>query len=160
MPGEISLAQVQYYAHPRNRFWPLMAGMCGFDPGLAYEKRLTALQACGVGLWDVLARCRRQGSLDAAIERGSEEVVPLASLLPGLPSLQLIVCNGATAGRLFERHLLPAVRAQRPSLPIAILPSTSPANAAFSLVDLQQRWQVVAEVLERTGNAATAHKKA
>ncbi|HBN52823.1 MAG TPA: DNA-deoxyinosine glycosylase, partial [Stenotrophomonas sp.] len=72
MPGMASLQAARYYAHPRNRFWPLMGALCGFDPQLDYAQRMAGLQAAGVGLWDVIGRCRRRGSLDAAIVRGSE----------------------------------------------------------------------------------------
>ena len=159
MPGTVSLAQAQYYAHPRNRFWPVMGQLCGFDPALPYPQRLAALQAAGVGLWDVLERCRRQGSLDAAIERGSEQVVPLVELLPRLPQLRAIACNGATSARLFQRHLAPELIRLRPGLTFFSLPSTSPAHAAIDLPGLLARWQVLLPVLGSTQNAALAHKK-
>ena len=68
MPGMASLQAARYYAHPRNRFWPLMGALCGFDPQLDPAQRLARLQQAGVGLWDVIGRCRRRGSLDAAID--------------------------------------------------------------------------------------------
>ena len=67
MPGEASLAAGQYYAHPRNAFWPLIAGVLGVSMPVDYADRLAMLQASGVALWDVIARCKRQGSLDSAI---------------------------------------------------------------------------------------------
>ena len=165
MPGVASLTAGQYYAHPRNRFWPLMQVLCGVDPALPYERRLQALRAAGIGLWDVLAHCQRPGSLDAAIRPGSEVAVDLPGLLPHCPHLRLVACNGATAARLYARHLQPAVEALRPELPMLALPSTSPANAASSLAALQQQWQALLPWLlvtdpadGRAGNAAGAHK--
>ena len=97
MPGVASLQEQQYYAHPRNRFWPLLGDLCGFDPALAYEARLRALADAGVGLWDVIGRCERRGSLDADIVRGSEVPNALPSLIAGLPRLRL-VCGTSRSG--------------------------------------------------------------
>ncbi|MBE2245339.1 MAG: DNA-deoxyinosine glycosylase, partial [Burkholderiaceae bacterium] len=68
-PGAASLAARQYYAHPRNAFWPLLSALWGVDlTALPYARRLAVLRARGLGLWDVYASCRREGSLDTAIE--------------------------------------------------------------------------------------------
>lgn len=154
MPGEASLQAGQYYAHRRNRFWPLMQAVVGVDAGLAYPQRLQALLARGVGLWDVLARCQRPGSLDASIRRGSEIVVDLPGLLPHCPQLQWVICNGATAARLYARHLAGPVAQVRPGLRWLALPSTSPANAGCSLAALQQQWQVLATCVDGPGGAS------
>jgi hypothetical protein len=89
MPGAASLAAARYYAHPRNRFWPLMGALCGFDPALDYPLRLAALQAAGVGLWDVIGTCERRGSLDADIVRGSEVANPLVDGESGVSGVYL-----------------------------------------------------------------------
>ncbi|WP_066093466.1 DNA-deoxyinosine glycosylase [Xanthomonas massiliensis] len=142
MPGTASLQAQRYYAHPRNRFWPLMAQLAGFDPGLPYEARLDALQRSGIGLWDVIARCRRRGSLDSAIVAASAEPNPLAACAAGLPSLAAIACNGGLAARAFERFVQPHWPGPLP--PVHALPSTSAANAAFDMARLRQAWQVLA----------------
>ena len=147
MPGSASLQQAQYYAHPRNRFWPLMAHVCGVDAQAPYPQRLRALQMAGIGLWDVIGRCERRGSLDAAIVRGSEVPNPLADVVAGLPRLALVACNGATAHQAYQRHVAPALTC---AVPVLALPSTSPANAAFSLDRLRQAWQPVADALAET----------
>ena len=68
LPGDASLAAGQYYAHPRNGFWRLTGGVIGRDlVDLAYPQRLAALQAAGIGLWDVITTAHRTGSLDTAI---------------------------------------------------------------------------------------------
>lgn len=146
MPGVVSLLEARYYAHPRNRFWPLMSRMCGVDASLPYAARLAALNAAGVGLWDVIGQCRRRGSLDSAIVRGSEVPNPIGALLATLPALQLVACNGAAAHRAFQRFIIPALQ-DPPRVPVVALPSTSPANAAASLDVLQQAWQPVAAAL-------------
>ena len=143
MPGMASLQAARYYAHPRNRFWPLMGALCGFDPALDYPLRLARLQQAGVGLWDVIGRCRRRGSLDAAIVRGSEVANPLPELLGRLPHLRAIACNGAAAARAFERHVRPALPAGH-GVTVLALPSTSPANAAWSFARLLDEWRRLA----------------
>ena len=140
MPGAVSLQQARYYAHPRNRFWPLMAALCGFDAEQAYAARLQCLLQAGVGLWDVIGQCRRRGSLDVSIVRGSEVPNPLPTLIEGLPALRAIACNGTAAAAAFERWVRPALPPLAAALPVLALPSTSPANAAWSLPRLLQSW--------------------
>lgn len=72
MPGIASLTANRYYAHPRNRFWTILGEWLGFDPSLDYASRVQALHRAGIAVWDVLAECEREGSLDAAIMRDSE----------------------------------------------------------------------------------------
>lgn len=145
MPGEASLRQNQYYGHPRNRFWPLMQGLFGVDAAAPYPDRIAALGAAGVGLWDVLERCARQGSLDSAIERGSETANPIAALCARLPSLRAIGLNGAKAAQSFSRYVEPQLDAAlRRRLAILRLPSTSPANASYALPQLQSEWAALA----------------
>lgn len=146
MPGDASLSAQRYYAHPRNRFWPLLAQICGFDPALAYPQRLAALQAAGFGLWDVIGQCQRAGSLDSAIIRGSEVVNPVGERLPALPRLRAIALNGGKAAQAFGRYLRPQLPATAlAGIDVLALPSTSPANAAFSLQRLSQSWRVLGD---------------
>jgi double-stranded uracil-DNA glycosylase len=141
MPGDASLGAEQYYAHPRNRFWPLMQRLCGVDPAAPYESRLRALQAAGIGLWDVIGECRRSGSLDAAIVRASEIANPIAQRLPEWPQLRAIAFNGGKAAEAFRRHVQPGLEAVADRHVARLpLPSTSPANAAFGLERLAQAW--------------------
>jgi len=72
-PSVASLAAQQYYAHPRNAFWPIMGMLLGFDATLPYPERTRALTACGIALWDVIASCHRPGSRDDAIVGPSVE---------------------------------------------------------------------------------------
>jgi hypoxanthine-DNA glycosylase len=139
MPGVASLRQAQYYAHPRNAFWPLAARIFGFDPGLDYDGRLRALQANGVALWDVLQACERPGSLDADI-RG-DTLVPndFGAFLASQPAILRICFNGAKAAAMFRRHVLPDL----PAAPLQFfeLPSTSPAHAAASFEQKLAAWE-------------------
>ncbi len=139
MPGVASLRQGQYYAHPRNAFWPLTARILDFDAGLDYDARLLALQARGVALWDVLQACERPGSLDADIRR--ETLVPndFPAFLARHPSIVRVCLNGGKAAAMFRRHVLPALA--RADLECIELPSTSPAHAAASFEQKLAAWR-------------------
>lgn len=139
MPGQASLAAGQYYAHPRNAFWPIMGALVGAGPELPYPRRVQQLQATGIALWDVLAECERPGSLDAHIVAASIRANDFAGLLPELPTLRAIAFNGSAAEQAFRRHVLPALPGLRVDL--LRLPSTSPAHAARSLTQKLAEWQ-------------------
>lgn len=126
MPGVMSLEAGQYYAHPRNAFWPIMAGICGFGADLPYARRAVALKKSGVALWDVLRTCVRSGSLDSAIMKGTCVPNDLPSFLGRHPCIRLIGFNGGEAQQLFSRFVLPRVDAN--DLKFVRLPSTSPAH--------------------------------
>ena len=141
MPGVASLEAQQYYAHPRNAFWPIMAELLGFDPGLPYRARLARLRRGRVALWDVLKRCRRDGSLDAAIEPASVEVNDFAAFLRLHGHVATVCCNGATAHDLFVRRALPLLQELGRSVDVLKLPSTSPANAGMPRAAKAARWR-------------------
>ncbi|MCR6626037.1 DNA-deoxyinosine glycosylase [Pseudoxanthomonas japonensis] len=145
MPGAASLQAARYYAHPRNRFWPVMAALADVPANAPYEARLVALQRAGIGLWDVIGECRRAGSLDSAIVRGSERPNALVPLVASLGQLRAIAFNGATAASLFRRHVEPAVPERlREHVARVALPSTSPAHAAMGLEALREAWATLA----------------
>jgi hypoxanthine-DNA glycosylase len=134
-PGAASLAAGQYYAHPRNHFWSLLSALWGIElVGLPYPRRLAVLRERGLGLWDVYASCRRQGSLDSAIE--DAELNDLASLRLRAPALQGVAHNGGESAR--SMRITAAL-----GLPVVRLPSTSPANASWSFERKLAAWQAV-----------------
>lgn len=139
MPGAASLEASEYYAHPRNAFWPIMAAVLGFEAGLAYRDRIKALQGNGVALWDVLKACRRSGSLDSDIEPESIEVNDFGAFFEAHPGIKRVCFNGGTAERYFQRFA-PAILT-RPDLHYTRLPSTSPAHAAMSFADKAAAWR-------------------
>lgn len=144
MPGAASLARTEYYGHPRNAFWPIMGVLFGAGPELPYAERTARLTAAGVALWDVLAACRRRGSLDSAIEPASIEVNDIAGLLAAQPGIVHVCCNGTAAATLYRRHVL--ARLPR-TLPWTRLPSTSPAHAERSFADKLAAWRMLAALL-------------
>ena len=141
MPGVASLEAQRYYAHPRNAFWPIMGALLGFEPALPYRRRLAALKRAGVALWDVLARCEREGSLDSDIEPGSVEVQDFAGFLRRHRRVERVLCNGGAAFQLFRRRALPTLPASFDGLEVVQLPSTSPANAGVKLAEKLARWR-------------------
>lgn len=134
LPGGESLRRGQYYAHPRNAFWPLIGAVVGRDlAGLAYPERLAALLGARVGVWDVIASAVRRGSLDAAIR--AAERADLRGLVAGLPELRAVGFNGGTAARIGRDALGTAE-----GLALVDLPSSSPAYAAMPAAEKQARW--------------------
>ena len=133
-PGLASLQAQQYYGHPRNHFWPLVGTLLGLDLAtLPYAKRLAEMRRRGLGLWDVYASCRREGSLDSAIQDAVFN--DLTSLKRRAPGLQLIAHNGGESARAL-RHT------QALGLPVLRLPSSSPANASWSFERKLDAWRV------------------
>ncbi|WP_333608447.1 DNA-deoxyinosine glycosylase [Arsukibacterium sp.] len=144
MPGAQSLSEQQYYAHPRNAFWPIMAKLLHFDPQLPYTERLLRLQQHGVALWDVLQSCQRQGSLDTAIR--AEQPNNFQQLIQQQSQLKLIAFNGAKAWQSFRKSVLPQLFTEN-SPKFITLPSTSPAHAAKRFSEKFEHWQTLGEYL-------------
>ncbi len=143
MPGEVSLAKQQYYAHPRNAFWRIMSDLIGFDAAADYPTRLRGLLSAGIGLWDVLHICDRPGSLDSAIVRDTMQVNDFGALFLERPGIARAFFNGVKAEQLFGRLVAPGL-----CVPITCtrLPSTSPANAAVSYNAKLAAWRAVLDV--------------
>lgn len=138
-PSVQSLNTRQYYANPRNAFWPIMSELFGFDASAPYQNRLTALQYHRVALWDVLYRCRRTGSADAKIEPKSVVPNDFGTFFEAHRAITRVYFNGQTAATLFGK--LTDV-----DLPLSyqLLPSTSPARA-MRHGDKLAAWRVVVE---------------
>ncbi len=136
-PGEASLAARQYYAHPRNQFWRILSEIWRVElVTLPYSSRLDELRRRGVGLWDVYATCRRDGSLDRAIR----DAVPndLARLGAVAPSLAAVAHNGGESALSMRLTRALGVDVHR-------LPSSSPANASWSLARKIDVWRAALE---------------
>ncbi len=142
MPGVISLQKQQYYAHPRNAFWPIMGELLRFDPQSPYPQRTVALQNARIALWDVLQSCRREGSLDTDIDQDSIVPNDFARFLAAHRHIERIFFNGATAETIFRRRVLPEFKDQG-EWQLLRLPSTSPAHAALSVAAKAQSWQII-----------------
>lgn len=146
MPGTASLVQQQYYAHPRNAFWPLMAQLLGFSASLPYAERISALQTGGVALWDVIASCQRSGSLDSAIQH--EQLNDFSDFFASQPDLRLIAFNGAKAWHSFKRHILP-LNILPAGVALLSMPSTSPAHVALGFNEKLAQWQQIGSYMAK-----------
>lgn len=134
LPGDESIRRGQYYAHPSNAFWQLIGAVIDRPlDAMPYPDRLTVLRAAGVGLWDVIERAERPGSLDAAIR--APEHRDLAALAAGLPDLRAIAFNGGTASRIGRKQLAAVNR-----YALIDLPSSSAAHAGRSRDDKRMSW--------------------
>ena len=140
LPGEESLRRQEYYAHPRNLFWPIVFGLFGETPTADYAGRIGFVARHGIALWDVCAAAERLASADAAI-RG-EAPNTLHDLLDVYPAIRGVVFNGSTARRLYDRHFT-----RRPELTYLAMPSTSPAHARLGFAEKLAQWRAVSEVL-------------
>ena len=140
LPGEASLSRAQYYAHARNQFWRLVETVIGAPLPAAYEARLEALLAHGVGLWDVVRQARRVGSLDSAIRDHRPNA--LMELVESLPALRAVAFNGGKASQLGR-----ALLENRTGLPLLSLPSSSPAYTA-SLETKASAWSSLRAFLD------------
>lgn len=122
-----------FYGHPQNRFWRLLAAVYGENtPGTIADKQAFLLRH-HIALWDVIASCTIEGSSDASVK----DAVPVDILkVTQRAKIEHIFCNGNLAGKLYQQHLQSVT-----GLPAKTLPSTSPANAAWSLPRLLSVWK-------------------
>ena len=141
MPGKESLRAGQYYAHPRNAFWPIMGELIGAAATLPYKTRTQILKSAGIALWDVLASCTRHSSMDADIEADSICANDFASFFLKHPHITQVFFNGAMAEKCFRKYVLPSL--ENKSQYYHRLPSTSPANAAMRYEQKLKAWEVI-----------------
>lgn len=124
-----------FYGHPRNRFWQILGGVFEDDVPRSVEDKIHFLHRHRIALWDVIASCEISGSADSSIRH----VVPtdLAVILSGA-RIESVFTNGKTAEQLYRKYQLPLT-----GIPSVLLPSSSPANAAWSLPRLTEAWRVL-----------------
>lgn len=143
LPGQVSLQQQQYYAHPHNVFWKIMGQLFGAGPKLPYAERAQRLMQNGIALWDVCAAAQRPGSLDADIVHASVVPNDFAAFIESHPHIVLICFNGGKAADLYRRLVLPGLPDTFCATRTETLPSTSPAHAAMTFDDKFLRWSSV-----------------
>ncbi len=148
MPSVASLACGQYYGHPRNAFWPIMGRLFGAGPGRPYAEREDVLRAAGVAVWDVLQACRREGSLDTAIDRDSEQANDFVTFFRKHPRIGTVFFNGTKAEAAFRCHVLGGLAVLHREFCFERLPSTSPAHAGRSLEEKLKAWQAVKSMID------------
>ena len=131
MPSVRSLEKAEYYAHPQNRFWRVVFELTGETETSDYEEKKKILLRHGIALWDTVGTCVREGSADSAIRE--IEANDIRGLLRSYPKIKAVFTNGKKSEEVFKRHF--------PDLKFNYLPSTSPANAAFSYKNLYRIWE-------------------
>lgn len=135
MPGVKSLEAKEYYAHPQNRFWKLMGHFCNKNLHNApYETKIQTLLENGFALFDVVKFCNREGSLDSNIK--NETPNDIKGLLIKYPNIQKICLNGGKAYSAFKKYFPDLIEKYN----CCKLPSTSPANARYTLEKLIGEW--------------------
>ena len=130
-----------FYGHPQNRFWKVLSSLFGEAvPQSVYEKK-AFLRAHGIALWDIIASCEIVGSSDASIRNAVPNDL---SLVLDVAPVRAIFTNGATADRLYRKFLR-----DRVGMDAVCLPSTSPANAAWSTERLMDAWRIILDCLQK-----------
>ena len=140
LPGEESLRRGEYYAHPRNLFWPIVFGLFGATPPASYAEKMAFIASRGIALWDVVESGHRLASADATIRAEIPNGIP--ELLEAQPEIHAVAFNGSGARRLYDRHF-----ARRPELTYLALPSTSPAYASLGFAEKLARWTALRDML-------------
>lgn len=168
LPGDRSLELQEYYGHPQNRFWKVIAGTHGLPCPPGYPEKKRMLADCRIALWDVYHAASRPGSMDADIRKG--EFNDIAGLLDRFPEIRTLALNGSAAAAGFDRYVsrlgygsraLPAERSRNADMPsvssvsisghqlrIFRMPSTSPANARWTLDRLTEAWNAAFSIIE------------
>lgn len=141
LPGQRSIAAQQYYAHPQNAFWKIMAELLGAVG--SYAQRCEVLLQSRIALWDVLANSLRRGSLDADIRLASAKTNDLEKFLAAHAAIECILFNGQKAAQVFRQRVLPGLI--HTDYQFLIMPSTSPAYAALGYEDKLGSWRAALE---------------
>jgi TDG/mug DNA glycosylase family protein len=145
IPGETSLRAHQYYAHPRNAFWPILYNIWApsplppltphlLPPDWPYKERLSFLLSKNLALWDVIATCTREGSLDSSVRAG--EIQAFDTFFAAYPNINKILFNGRKAYDMFSRH-----HGLTGDMIYQLLPSTSPTHASLAFAQKLAVWR-------------------
>lgn len=143
LPGQRSLAEREYYAHPKNAFWRIMGKLFDAGPELPYAERVARLAEARVAVWDVLASSVRPGSLDSSIDVNTAQSNDFGAFFRRYPGIAMLCFNGKTAARLFARLASGPVLQHYAESARLVLPSTSPAYAAMPFAEKLSRWSVI-----------------
>ena len=136
-PSVKSREAMFFYGHPQNRFWKLMALLFDADIPSTVEEKKRLVLSHGIAMWDTIHSCTITGSSDSSIK----DVVPNdLSVILNNSRVKRIFCNGAASHRLYQKYIYPIN-----NIPAQKLPSTSPANAAWSLEKLAEEWKIICE---------------
>ena len=124
-----------FYGHPQNRFWKVTASVFDEEPPRTTEKKKDFLIRNHIALWDVIGSCDIDGSSDSSIRNVKVNDI---SMILTTADIKAIYLNGKKAYHLYQQYLEPVIQREG-----VCLPSTSPANAVWSLEKLKQVWSVI-----------------
>lgn len=141
MPGAESLKMQQYYAHPRNAFWPIMQALFGTTLDWSYEKRCQHLISQHIAVWDVLKACDRRGSLDSNIDTETIKANDFNRFFKDHPNIKKLYFNGAKAEQTYQAYVLATLDEKWRKIPATRLASTSPAYAVMSQEQKIKTWK-------------------
>ena len=142
MPSRESLVRQQYYAHPRNAFWPIVTQLLQVEAA-DYEERARQVTGKGLAIWDVLRDCVRPGSLDSNIDEHTAVTNDFAAFYQAHTGIGHIYFNGAKAESIYLRRVLPLLGDRAAGILRRRLPSTSPANASMDFEQKKKAWQAI-----------------
>lgn len=148
MPSEESLKKQQYYAHPRNGFWPIMLTLLGQPTDLSYARRRKLLIDNHIALWDTLKTCVRSGSLDSAIVDHSIETNDFNTFFARHRRIHAVFFNGQKSQQVYKKLVVPELSEAARQLKQYVLPSTSPAMASLNQEQKLHQWQIILDKLE------------
>ena len=140
-PSVKSREQMFFYGHPQNRFWKVMSAVFGSKIPISIEEKRKFLLENRVAVWDVIASCEITGSSDSSIKN---VVANDISKILEEADIKQIYVNGKTAEKYFNRYTKKSIGREA-----IVLPSTSPANAAWSMDRLVEAWKVVKECRDK-----------
>ena len=126
-----------FYGHPQNRFWRVVAGLCGEQVPVTIEEKRRMLLRNGIAVWDVIRSCKITGSADSSIKN----VVPndICGMI-NESGIERIFTNGKKADELYKKYI-----ESKTGIKAVCLPSTSPANAAWTIERLTEKWSIILE---------------
>ena len=137
-PSVKSREQNFFYGHPQNRFWKVISALFGTDPPRSVPEKRELILGHRLALWDSIASCVITGSSDASIR--DVRANDLRIILDHAP-IERIYCNGRKSHEMYGKYILPVLGREA-----ECLPSTSPANAQWSLEKLIDAWSVIKEI--------------
>lgn len=151
-PSVKSREMMFFYGHPQNRFWRVLSAIYAQPFPETVPERREFLLRNHIAVWDVIASCEIDGSSDASIK---DVTVNDLSPILGAAEIRKIFVNGKTAGKMYKKYTEPRI-----ARPAVVLPSTSPANAAWSLERLIEAWRVIKTETEAQPNVLSDRKYA
>lgn len=124
-----------FYGHPQNRFWAVIAKVLGCEKPVTVEEKTKLILENNLAMWDVIASCEIEGSADSTIRNVTANDL---SVIISNSKVDRIIVNGKTAEKYYNKYTYP-----KTGIKAICLPSTSPANAAWSIDKLVEAWKII-----------------